>query len=61
MSCVVWRYIFGVGQRVYACVFLFGIEEREVENGELDKEKKEEREFAKYFEDWCEIEKKKYI
>ena len=39
-----WRYIFGVGQRVYACVFLFGIEEREVENGELEKEKKEEHE-----------------
>lgn len=40
MSCVVWRYIFGVGQRVCACVFLFVIEEREVENGELEKEKK---------------------
>ena len=54
-----WRYIFGVGQRV--CVFLFVIEEREVENGELEKERKEEHEKkinffdkkfgAKYFED----------
>ena len=37
-----WRYIFGVGQHVYVCVFLFGIEEREVENGVLEKERKEE-------------------
>ena len=35
-----WRYIFGVGQRVYVCVFLFVIEEREVENGELEKKVK---------------------
>ena len=40
MSCVVWRYIFGVGQRVCVCVFLFVIEEREVENGELKKERR---------------------
>ena len=43
------------------CVFLFVIEEREVENGELEKERKEEHEKkinffdkkfgAKYFED----------
>ena len=55
-----WRYIFEVGQRVYVCVFLFVIEEREVENGELEKERKEEHEKkinffdkkfgAKYFE-----------
>ena len=44
-----------------ACVFLFVIEEREVENGELEKERKEEHEKkinffdkkfgAKYFEE----------
>ena len=39
-----WRYIFEVDQRVCACVFLFVIEEREVENGELEKERKEEHE-----------------
>ena len=47
MSCVVWRYIFEVDQRVCACVFLFVIEEREVENGELEKERKEEHEEKK--------------
>ena len=39
-----WHYIFEVDQRVCACVFLFVIEEREVENGELEKERKEEHE-----------------
>ena len=47
MSCVVWHYIFEVDQRVCACVFLFVIEEREIENGELEKERKEEHEEKK--------------
>ena len=59
-----WRYIFGVGQRVYACVFLFGIEEREVENGELEKERKEEHEKKiNFFEQkiWSKIFRSKYF